>query len=95
MRHILVANKPEIKMVLDEIKGSKKPLRTFKKMAKKYSNCPSGSKGGDLGEFVEGQMVQTFEDAVWSSELETIPQNFIKTQFGFHVIWVHSILLPE
>ncbi len=82
-------------MVLDEIKGSKKPLRTFKKMAKKYSNCPSGSKGGDLGEFVEGQMVQTFEDAVWSSELETIPQNFIKTQFGFHVIWVHSILLPE
>ncbi len=95
VRHILVANKPEIKMVLDEIKGSKKPLRTFKKMAKKYSNCPSGSKGGDLGEFVEGQMVQTFEDAVWSSELETIPQNFIKTQFGFHVIWVHSILLPE
>ena len=95
MRHILVANKPEIKMVLDEIKGSKKPLRTFKKMAKKYSNCPSGSKGGDLGEFVEGQMVQTFEDAVWSSELETIPKNFIKTQFGFHVIWVHSILLPE
>lgn len=82
-------------MVLDEIKGSKKPLRTFKKMAKKYSNCPSSSKGGDLGEFVEGQMVQTFEDAVWSSELETIPQNFIKTQFGFHVIWVHSILLPE
>ena len=95
VRHILVANKPEIKMVLDEIKGSKKPLRTFKKMAKKYSNCPSGSKGGDLGEFVEGQMVQTFEDAVWSSELETIPKNFIKTQFGFHVIWVHSILLPE
>tara|TARA_B100000900_G_scaffold413417_1_gene437363 strand:- start:47 stop:376 length:330 start_codon:yes stop_codon:yes gene_type:complete len=95
VRHILVANKPEAKMILDEINGSKKPLRTFKKMAKKYSNCPSGSKGGDLGEFIEGQMVQTFEDAVWSSELEAVPQNFIKTQFGFHVIWVHSILLPE
>ena len=95
VRHILVANKPEAKMILDEINGSKKPLRTFKKMAKKYSNCPSGSKGGDLGEFIEGQMVQTFEDAVWSSELEAVPQNFIKTQFGLHVIWVHSILLPE
>ncbi len=95
VRHILVANKPEAKMILDEIVGSKKPLRTFKKMAKKYSNCPSGSKGGDLGEFVEGQMVQTFEDAVWSSELESVPETFIRTQFGFHVIWVHSIVLPE
>ena len=54
-----------------------------------------GGKGGDLGEFVEGQMVQTFEDAVWSSELEAVPQNFIKTQFGFHILWVHSIVLPE
>lgn len=95
VRHILVANKPEAKMILEQINGAKKPLRTFKKMAKKYSNCPSGSKGGDLGEFVEGQMVQTFEDAVWASELEAVPQNFIKTQFGFHVLWVHSIVLPE
>ncbi len=95
VRHILVANKPEAKMILEEINGSKKPFRTFKKMAKKYSNCPSGGKGGDLGEFVEGQMVQTFEDAVWSSELEVVPQNFIKTQFGFHILWVHSIVLPE
>ena len=82
-------------MILEEINGSKKPLRTFKKMAKKYSNCPSGSKGGDLGEFVEGQMVQTFVDAVWSSELERVPKTFIKTQFGFHLVWVHSIVLPE
>ena len=95
VRHILVANKPDAKMILEEINASKKPLRTFKKMAKKYSNCSSGTKGGDLGEFVEGQMVQTFEDAVWSSELETVPQNFIKTQFGFHVLWVHSIVLPD
>ena len=95
VRHILVANKPEAKLILDELNVSKKPLRTFKKLAKKYSNCPSGSKGGDLGEFVEGQMVQTFEDAVWASELEVVPETFIKTQFGFHVLWVHSITLPE
>ena len=82
VRHILVANKPEAKLILDELSESKKPLRTFKKLAKKYSNCPSGSKGGDLGEFVEGQMVQTFEDAVWASELKLF-QTFIKTQFDF------------
>ena len=72
------------------------PLGQFEYfLAKKYSNCPSGGKGGDLGEFVEGQMVQTFEDAVWASELEVVPETFIKTQFGFHVLWVHSITHPD
>jgi peptidyl-prolyl cis-trans isomerase C len=95
VRHILVANKPEARAILDELQASKKPLKLFKKMAKKYSNCPSGSKGGDLGEFVEGQMAQGFEDAVWVSELEKVPHGFIKTQFGYHLIWVHSILHPD
>jgi peptidyl-prolyl cis-trans isomerase C len=95
VRHILVAGKPDAKAMLEEIQASKKPLKAFKKLAKKYSNCPSGSKGGDLGEFIEGQMAQDFEDAVWVAELETAPQSFIKTQFGYHLIWVHSITLPE
>ena len=95
VRHILVSEKPLARKLIDEISRARNPLKLFKKSAKLYSTCPSGSKKGDLGEFIEGQMVQTFEDAVWSSELEAVPQNFIKTQFGFHVIWVHSILLPE
>ena len=53
------------------------------------------AKKGDLGEFVEGQMVQDFEDAVWAMEPESIPQSFIKTQFGYHLLWVHEIILPE
>ena len=90
VRHILVKGKPEAKMILEAVQTAKKPLKVFRKMAKKYSNCPSGSKGGDLGEFIEGQMVQDFEEAVWASELETVPDAFIKTQFGFHILWVHS-----
>ena len=90
VRHIFVTGKPEAKMILEAIQTAKKPLKVFRKMAKKYSNCPSGSKGGDLGEFIEGQMVQDFEEAVWASELETVPESFIKTQFGFHILWVHS-----
>ena len=93
VRHILVANKPEAKMILRN-QRIEKAVSNLQENGKKYSNCPGG-KGGDLGEFVEGQMVQTFEDAVWSSELEAVPQNFIKTQFGFHILWVHSIVLPE
>jgi peptidyl-prolyl cis-trans isomerase C len=90
VRHILVANKPEAREILQCIQESKRPLREFKKMAKRYSNCPSGSKKGDLGEFVEGQMAIDFEKAVWEMEEESIPTKFIKTQFGFHIIWVHS-----
>ena len=83
------------RLCLDAIQDAKKPLKEFKKLAKKYSTCTSGSKKGDLGEFVEGQMVQDFEEEVWSMQPETIPQRFIKTQFGFHIIWVHSITLPD
>ena len=90
VRHILVANKPEARDILEQIQNSKKPLKEFKKMAKRFSNCASGSKKGDLGEFVEGQMVLDFEKAVWATEPESVPAKFIKTQFGYHIIWVHS-----
>ena len=95
VRHILIANKPDAREILDLIQGARNPLKMFKKLAKKYSNCSSASKKGDLGEFVEGQMVQKFEDAVWVTEPETVPQKFIKTQFGFHILWIHEIILPE
>ena len=90
VRHILVANKPEARDILQQIQNSKKPFKEFKKLAKRFSNCPSGSKKGDLGEFVEGQMVLDFEKAVWESDEEQVPKKFIKTQFGYHIIWVHS-----
>lgn len=95
VRHILVASKPDAREILEEIQAARNPLKMFKKMAKKYSNCSSASKKGDLGEFVEGQMVQKFEDAVWAMEPETVPDSYIKTQFGYHLLWVHEIILPE
>tara|TARA_B100001250_G_C19809140_1_gene794941 strand:+ start:3395 stop:3715 length:321 start_codon:yes stop_codon:yes gene_type:complete len=90
VRHILVANKPNARDLIEQIKQSRTPLKTFKKLAKKFSTCPSGSKKGDLGEFVEGQMVREFEDAVWGTDIDEIPSKFVKTQFGYHIIWVHS-----
>ena len=40
-------------------------------------------------------MVQAFEDAVWATPPETVPTAFIKTQFGYHIVWVHSVTVPE
>ena len=95
VRHILVASKPDAREILDQIQAARNPLKVFKKLAKKYSNCSSASKKGDLGEFIEGQMVQKFEEAVWAMEPETVPESYIKTQFGYHLLWVHEIILPE
>ncbi len=90
VRHILVPDKPTARKIIAEISQARNPLKAFKKIARKTSTCPSGSKKGDLGEFIEGQMVKHFEDAVWKTEVDEIPSKFIKTQFGYHIIWVHS-----
>jgi len=90
VRHILVPTKPQAKDILDAIRTSKKPLKVFKKLAKDYSKCPSSKKGGLLDEFTEGQMVNEFEQAVWSSVVETVPSEFVRTKFGYHIIWVHE-----
>ncbi|MGB2479458.1 MAG: peptidylprolyl isomerase, partial [Candidatus Poseidoniaceae archaeon] len=39
--------------------------------------------------FRKGQMVQAFQDAVWTTPLKTVSPP-VKTQFGYHLIWVHE-----
>ncbi|MCS5932271.1 peptidylprolyl isomerase [Klebsiella pneumoniae subsp. pneumoniae] len=47
----------------------------------------SGKRGGDLGEFRQGQMVPAFDKVVFSCpELE--PTGPLHTQFGYHIIKV-------
>ena len=57
----------------------------FHELAKKHSLCPSGKKGGDLGEFRAGQMVKPFDDVVFKKPLLEV-HGPVKTQFGFHLI---------
>ncbi|OFW56743.1 MAG: hypothetical protein A2133_12225 [Actinobacteria bacterium RBG_16_64_13] len=60
-------------------------------LANEYSDDPSSAvNGGDLGEISKGQMVQEFEDAVFSLKLNEISQP-IKTTYGYHVIQVTTI----
>ena len=83
--HILVKSKGEATQMVSNIKK----LKDFKKLARKKSDCPSSQKGGDLGWFRKGQMVQEFEEAVWNTPLKTVTGP-VKTQFGYHLIWVHE-----
>jgi parvulin-like peptidyl-prolyl isomerase len=59
--------------------------------AAKYSDDPgSKAKGGDLGTIRKGEMVQEFEDAVFSLKKDEISQP-VKTAYGYHVIQVTGI----
>jgi peptidyl-prolyl cis-trans isomerase C len=58
----------------------------FQTLAKKYSSCPSGKKGGDLGEFKRGQMVPQFDKVAFSGAI--LEPHLVKKKFGWHVIKV-------
>ena len=87
--HILLKQKSDAVRLVAEIQEAKKPLKAFKKAAKKYSKCPSGQRGGDLGWFDEGQMVREFSAACFEQPLKEVDR-FVKTEFGYHIIWVHG-----
>jgi peptidyl-prolyl cis-trans isomerase C len=61
----------------------------FAAIAKQHSQCPSGQRGGDLGEFGPGQMVKEFDTVVFSAEVGKVVGP-VKTQFGYHLIEVTS-----
>ncbi|MCL2607911.1 MAG: peptidyl-prolyl cis-trans isomerase [Methanomassiliicoccaceae archaeon] len=81
--HILVNDEKKAKEILERIKNGEK----FADLAKKHSKCPSGHKGGDLGWFERGDMVQTFERAAFSGEIGSVVGP-VKTEFGWHLILV-------
>jgi peptidyl-prolyl cis-trans isomerase C len=79
--HILVKTEEEAKDALEKINNG----MTFEDAAKEYSTCPSKERGGDLGEFTQGQMVPEFEEAVFSMDEGAISEP-VKSQFGYHII---------
>ncbi|MGL6100709.1 MAG: peptidylprolyl isomerase, partial [Fusobacteriaceae bacterium] len=83
-------------------------IDNFSEMAKKYSKDPgSAINGGDLGWFTKGMMVKPFEDAVFQGEVGKIYPTPVKTDYGFHIIFIrerdekkganaaHILLTPE
>ena len=80
-RHILVPTQKQC----DELKKQIESGADFAALAREHSKCPSGQKGGDLGEFSPGQMVKEFDDVVFHDEVGRT-HGPVQTQFGFHLI---------
>jgi len=81
IRHILVDHEYEAKDLLRKLaEGS-----NFEQLAIKFSRCPSGERGGNLGEVRKGQMVAPFEEAAFALKVGEVSEP-VRTQFGFHII---------
>ncbi len=80
-KHILVENKHEAEDILKKLEEGE----SFSEMAQKFSKCPSGKTGGDLGEFSKGRMVPSFEEAAFSLDVDQV-SGPVQTQFGYHLI---------
>lgn len=80
-RHILVQHEYEAQDIVKKLDEGV----TFETLAGQFSKCPSGKRGGDLGEFGRGRMVKAFEDATFALEVGQVSPP-VRTQFGYHLI---------
>ena len=79
--HILVKTEKQALELKDKLANG----GDFAKLARKFSICPSGKKGGDLGEFRPGQMVKAFDNVVFKKTILKV-HGPVKTKFGYHLI---------
>ena len=85
--HILVDSEEKALEILAKIENGE---MTFGDAAREFSSCPSGQRGGNLGDFGRGQMVPEFDKAVFELEVGEVTKAPVKTQFGYHLIKLNS-----
>ncbi len=105
--HILIAYKgalranPDITLTQEQAKKKadsllrviKRNPSKFADYAKKFSDGPTKTKGGDLGWFTYGRMVPEFNDFVFNGKKGQI--GVVKTDFGYHIIKIDDLTKPE
>ncbi|MGB1980838.1 MAG: peptidylprolyl isomerase, partial [Flavobacteriaceae bacterium] len=60
----------------------------FAELARTYSDGPSKNRGGDLGFFRRGDMVEAFNDYAFAKPIGSI--GVVETDFGYHIIEVQE-----
>ena len=60
----------------------------FTELARTYSDGPSKNRGGDLGFFKRGDMVEAFNDYAFARPIGSI--GVVETDFGYHIIEVQE-----
>ncbi len=82
----ITRSKEEAKTLAEKIRGEATAAEAdFAALARKYSDGPSGPRGGALGLFEKGQMVPAFDKAVFALQIGEV-SGVVETAFGYHVI---------
>ena len=75
--------KKKAEEIITKLKNGEK----FEDLAKEYSEDDgTKEKGGDLGYFPKGQMVDEFEDAVVKLKVDEYTTTPVKSTYGYHII---------
>lgn len=93
-RHILFSTtagdkdeRERIRILAEDIcKHLLKNKSDFSEFARRYSACPSGQQGGNLGQLSRGSTVPEFESALEQLEAGQITLRPVESKFGYHVI---------
>lgn len=94
-QHILFRvdqNAPEaqadsVRQVAQSILDSAQAGTDFAELARRHSEGPTASEGGNLGYFSRGQMVPPFEEAAFAlQDSGDIAEEPVRTRFGYHII---------
>ncbi|BEG57625.1 Putative peptidyl-prolyl cis-trans isomerase PpiC [Helicobacter sp. NHP21005] len=99
-RHILVKTEADAKRVISELNKvpKNKVEQEFIGIANKESidpNTKNTKNGGDLGKFQKNQMAPEFSNAVFSLKPGGYTRTPVKTEYGYHVIYLISKNEPK
>ncbi len=97
-RHILIKLAPDANA--EEVENARQRIETvldmakegqdFAELAKKYSEGPTKTEGGNLGAFRREAMVKPFADKAFSMKAGEISEP-VRTRFGWHIIKVEKV----
>ncbi|WP_281743757.1 peptidylprolyl isomerase [Helicobacter suis] len=99
-RHILVKTEADAKRVISELNKTPKIRieKEFIDIANRESidpNTKNSKNGGDLGKFQKNQMTPEFSNAVFALKPGSYTKTPVKTEFGYHVIYLMSKNEPK
>lgn len=89
-RHILLKSEADAKAIIDELNKAGDKQAKFIDLAKTKSTGPSGPNGGDLNWFTADRMVPEFSNATKQLKKGAYSKTPVKTQFGYHVIYLED-----
>lgn len=79
-------NQAEARALAESLIARIKAGEDFAALARRYSDDSSRSRGGDLGAFDKGVMVESFEQAAFALDPKFGLSEVVESEFGFHII---------